>query len=107
MFGAEGAAQFKQLDLQCPENYSWSFSPQSASYTYINPSGVSTTLRLRYNTFVREPVSRDLYGVMGQPYGRTRYYHCYVNGQYWGLYMTEERTEKASFGETYLGGEPQ
>lgn len=104
MFGAEGAAQFKQLDLQCPENYSWSFSPQNATYTYINPSGVSTTLRLRYNTFVREPVSRDLFGAMGQPYGRTRYYHCYVNGQYWGLYMTEERTE-ASFGQTYLGGD--
>jgi hypothetical protein len=103
MFGTEGAAQFKQLDLQCPENYSWSYSPQSASYSYTNPSGVATTLRLRYNTFVREPVSRDLYGDMGEPYGRTRYYHCYVNGQYWGLYMTEERTE-ASFGETYLGG---
>ena len=104
MFGSEGAAEFEQLDLQTPQNYSWSFSPQNNTYTYTNPSGTSTTLRLRYNTFVREPVSRDLFGDMGQPYGRTRYYHCYVNGQYWGLYMSQERPE-ASFGETYLGGD--
>jgi CotH kinase protein/Concanavalin A-like lectin/glucanases superfamily/Fn3 associated/Lamin Tail Domain/PA14 domain len=104
MFGAEGAADFEQLDLQCPQNYSWSFSPQNNNYAYTAPGGASVTLRLRYNTFVREPVSRDLYGDMGQPYPRTRHYHCYVNGVYWGLYMSQERAE-ASFGQTYLGGD--
>jgi hypothetical protein len=104
MFGNEGATEFEQLDLQTPQNYSWSYSPQNLTYSYTAPGGTPTTRRLRYNTFVREPLSRDLYGAMGQPYGRTRYYHCYVNGQYWGLYMTQERTE-ASFGETYLGGD--
>ncbi|HEX5175528.1 MAG TPA: chitobiase/beta-hexosaminidase C-terminal domain-containing protein, partial [Chthoniobacteraceae bacterium] len=104
MFGDEGASDFEQLDLQTPQNYSWSFSPQNLNYTYTAPGGIATTRRLRFNTFVREPVSRDLYGDMGQPYGRTRYYHCYVNGLYWGLYMSQERPE-ASFGETYLGGD--
>ncbi len=104
IFGEEGASDFEQLDLQCPQNYSWSFSPQNNSYTYTAPGGAATTLRLRYNTFVREPVSRDLFGQMGQPYPRTRHYHCYVNGHYWGIYMSQERPE-ASFGQTYLGGD--
>jgi|GEM_PF-582309 len=104
MFGTEGAADFEQLDLQCPQNYSWSYSPQNNTYSYTAPGGVATTRRLRYNTFVREPVSRDLFGLMGQPYPRTRHYHCYVNGVYWGLYMSQERAE-ASFGETYIGGD--
>lgn len=104
MFGAEGADDFEQLDLQCPQNYSWSFSPQNNTFSYTAPGNIATTLRLRYNTFVREPLSRDLFNAMGQPYGRTRHYHCYVNGHYWGIYMSQERPE-ASFGETYLGGD--
>jgi hypothetical protein len=40
---------------------------------------------------------------MGQPYTRTRYYHLYINGTYWGLYETQERSE-ASFGASYFGG---
>ncbi len=104
MFGTEGATQFDQIDFQCPQNYSWSFSPQNIDYNYTNPAGSPATKRLRFNTFVREPVSRDLYGDMGQVTPKTRHYHCYVNGQYWGIYMSQERAE-ASFGETYLGGD--
>jgi hypothetical protein len=43
---------------------------------------------------------------MGQPYTRSRYYHLYLNGQYWGLYMTEERPE-ARHAAAYLGGSPE
>ena len=42
---------------------------------------------------------------MGQPYTRSRFYHLYLNGQYWGLYQSEERPD-ADFGATYLGGDP-
>ena len=104
MNGLAGTSDFEQLDLQCPQNYSWSFSPQNIDYGYTNPAGTGTTKRLRFNTFVREPVSRDLYGAMGNVSPKTRHYHCYVNGQYWGIYMTQERAE-ASFGETYFGGD--
>ena len=53
---------------------------------------------------VREVFSRDVQGEMGQPYTRSRYYHLYINGQYWGLYQTQERSE-ASYAESYFGGD--
>jgi hypothetical protein len=43
---------------------------------------------------------------MGQPYTRSRYYHLYLNGQYWGLYYTQERPE-ASFAASYFGGKKE
>ena len=104
MFGTEGTTKFDQIDFQCPQNYSWSFAPQNIDYNYTNPAGSPATKRLRFNTFVREPVSRDLYGDMGNVTPKTRHYHCYVNGVYWGIYMSQERAE-ASFGETYFGGD--
>ena len=36
-------------------------------------------------------------------YTRSRYYHLYLNGVYWGIYMTQERSE-ASYAAGYLGG---
>lgn len=86
LFGNEGASSFDQIDLRTAQNYSWSFGGDGS------------------NTFLREEVTRELQGAMGQPYGRGRYYHLYINGQYWGLYDTEERTE-ADYSETYLGGD--
>ena len=40
---------------------------------------------------MRDIFSRDTQRDMGQPYTRSRYYHLYINGQYWGLYQTDER----------------
>lgn len=40
---------------------------------------------------------------MGQPYKRSEYHHLYVNGIYWGIYMTDERAE-AEYAESYFGG---
>ena len=40
------------------------------------------------------------------PYTRSRYYHLYINGQYWGLYQTQERGE-ADFAATYMGGDSE
>jgi len=41
---------------------------------------------------------------MGQPYTRSRYYHLYLNGVYWGLFQTQERSE-ARYAETYFGAD--
>jgi hypothetical protein len=41
---------------------------------------------------------------MGQPYTRSRYYHLYLNGVYWGLYQTQERSE-ARYAADYFGGQ--
>jgi hypothetical protein len=68
-------------------NYSWSYGAEGPEK----------------NTFLRDEFCRDLQRDMGQPYTRSRYYHLYINGTYWGLYETQERSE-ASYASDYLGG---
>jgi hypothetical protein len=93
LFGDEGADEFDVVDLATPQNFSWSFK----SDTDDSPGSK--------NTFLRDPFARDLQREMGEPYARSRYYHLYINGQYWGLYYTEERTEKY-YAQSYFGGDP-
>jgi len=88
LFGDEGTDEFDKIDLRTAQNYSWSY------YADIN------------NTFMRDVFSRDLQGEMNQPYTRSRFYHLFINGTYWGLYQTQERSE-ASFAESYFGGEEE
>jgi hypothetical protein len=88
LFGDEGANEFDNIDLRTDQNYSWSFQGDSR------------------HTAVRDVFSRDTQRDMGQPYTRSRYYHLYINGQYWGMYQTQERAE-AAYGETYFGGEKE
>ena len=85
LFGRHGADEFDQIDFRTAQNYSWSFGGDGN------------------NTFLREESTRLTQRDMGHQYGRLRYFQLYVNGYYWGLYNTEERTE-ASFAETYIGG---
>ena len=86
LFEDEGVDEFDNVDLRTSQNYSWSFQNDGQ------------------NTMVREVFSRDTQGQMGHPYTRSRYYHLYINGQYWGLYQTQERAE-ASYGQSYFGGD--
>lgn len=88
LFGDEGADEFDSIDLRTDQNYSWSFQGDSR------------------HTAVRDVFSRDTQRDMGQPYTRSRYYHLYINGQYWGMYQTQERSE-AAYGETYFGGDKE
>jgi hypothetical protein len=92
LFEEEGAQEFETFDLRTSQNYSW---PRESSFA--NGS---------QDTMVREVFCRESLGAMGQPYRRSRYYHLYINGHYWGLYETDERPE-ASYGETYLGGDKE
>lgn len=88
LFDEEGASNFDKLDLRTAQNYSWSMD-----------GGADYNL----NTMTRDVFSRDLQRELGRPYTRSRYYHLYLDGVYWGLYQSEERPE-AEFAETYLGG---
>ena len=86
MFARQGGAStFDGFDLRTFENYSWSFE---GDYRFIA---------------LRDQFSRDAQIAGGQPGERGDFYHLYINGQYWGLYNTDERPE-ASYGETYFGG---
>jgi hypothetical protein len=87
LFEDEGVSSFDKVDLRCAQNYSWSKGGNEAPYY----------------TFTRDVFSRDIQKAMNQPYTRSRYYHLYINGLYWGLYQTQERSE-ARFAESYMGG---
>ena len=84
--GEPEAEEYDKLDLRTSQNLSWA-------------SENSTK-----DTFVTEVFSRDSQRDMGQPYTRSRYYNLFINGQYWGLYQTQERADE-HFGESYLGGD--
>ncbi|MBN1895281.1 CotH kinase family protein, partial [bacterium] len=90
LFENEGVDEFDKIDLACPQNYSW-------SYGIDDPE---------QNTFLRDLFSRDLQRDMGQPYTRSRYYHLYINGTYWGLFYTQERSE-ADYAASYFSGAPE
>lgn len=84
MFGPT-TPSIKKLDLRTAQNYSWSFGG--------DPS----------NNFVTDIFNRKTQAAMGMPSTRSEWYHLYLNGQYWGLYQTQERAE-ADFAASYLGG---
>ncbi len=86
LFGTEGVDEFERIDLRTAQNYSWSFQNDGS------------------NVMVEEVWNRDTSRDMGQGYTRSRWYHLYLNGRYWGLYQTEERAE-ASYASSYNGGE--
>ena len=85
LFGETGADEFDNVDLRTFQNYSWSFQGDSRGI------------------FIRDQFSRDTQLAMMRPTTRGEFYHLYINGQYWGLYNTQERSE-ASYAETYFGG---
>ncbi|MFO8012912.1 MAG: lamin tail domain-containing protein, partial [Phycisphaerae bacterium] len=82
----DGATEFDNLDLRTSQNYSWAFQNSND------------------NTLVRDVFSRDMQREMGQPYTRSDYCHLYVNGQYFGLFQTQERSE-ADYAASYFGGD--
>jgi hypothetical protein len=89
LFEDEGAQEFDKFDLRTSQNYSW---PRNESPTF--------------DTMVREVFCRKTLGDMGQPYRRSRYYHLYLNGQYWGLYETDERPSAITVKSTSAGARP-
>ena len=85
LFGDAGVDQFEKIDFRSSQNYSWAFGGNSR------------------NTLLREVWSRDSQRDMGLPHTRSRYYHLYLNGVYWGVFMTQERVSK-EFAKSYFGG---
>jgi len=86
LFQGEGVDAFDKVDLRTSQNYSWSF--------YADPK----------NTMNRDVFSRDLQRALSRPYTRSRYYHLFLDGVYWGLFQSQERSE-ARFAASYFGGD--
>ena len=85
IYSSEGASEFDGFDIQCSQNYSWSY------HRDMSHNGL------------REIWSRDAQRDLGHPATRGRFVHLYLNAVYWGLYQIQERPE-AAFGATYAGG---
>ncbi|MEE2623031.1 MAG: lamin tail domain-containing protein [Verrucomicrobiota bacterium] len=88
LFGDEGVDRFDDIDLRTAQNYSYHYSGST------------------HHTLVRDVFSRDCQRDLGQPYTRSRYYHLYLNGLYWGLYQTQEHAE-SSYAARYFGGKDE
>lgn len=91
LFGNEGVGSYESVDLKTAQSWSW----QRPSATRVG-RGTETT-------WLRDVWNRDSQGAMGQPYARGRFVHAFINGQYWGLYMTEERVSNQHAAD-YTGG---
>jgi hypothetical protein len=87
LFGDEGVSEFDKIDLRTCQNYSWAYEAEVGAR----------------NTLLRDVFARDIQKAMNQPCTRSRYYHLYINGVYWGIYMTQERSE-AAYASSYFGG---
>jgi hypothetical protein len=88
LFGGDAVKEFKQIDMRTEQNYNWSTSTGTE------------------NTAVREVFCRDLQRAMGQDGARSKSFHLYINGLYWGLYMWEERPFE-DHAANYHGGSPE
>lgn len=91
LFGADGANKFDTISIRCEHGYAYA-DPYALNY------------RLEF-TAIRDVVCRDLWAEAGFASTRSQPYHLYLNGQYWGLYQTQERAQE-DFGATYFGGDP-
>ena len=80
-----GTTEFESIDLRTEENYHYSNTTSAE------------------NTATHEVFCRDVQGLVGKPTTRSRSVQLYVNGLYWGLYMTEERAQQ-DYAATYFGG---
>ena len=86
LFDDEGVDEFERIDFRSAQNYAWA------------------TQNNGRNTFLREIWGRDTQRAMEIPYTRSRYYNLYINGIYWGVFMTQERVTD-EYAESYFGGE--
>lgn len=84
LFGDEGADEFDRVDLRATQVKSWHNGDSGATYN-------------------RDEWSRYTHAAMGHAYTRSRYYHLYLNGQYWGIYGTQERAD-SDWASSYFGG---
>jgi len=88
LFGPDGDDTIDKLDLRISQDNSWAFQGDTSG------------------TFLPDPFSRATQLAMGRAGTRGDFYHLYLNGQYWGIYNTEERPE-AEYASSYFGGLPE
>ena len=84
LFGADGAQATSRFDIRCEQLVAWHY--------FVDENA----------DFIRDIYGRDTQGALGQPYKRGDFHHLYINGQYWGLYQTDERIS-GEYAAEYFG----
>ena len=88
LFGEGGSPKTERFDLRCEQLVAWHY--------FVDPEA----------DFIRDIFGRTLQGNLGQPHTRSRFYHLVINGQYWGMYQTQERVS-GEYAAAYFGGEEE
>ena len=86
--GDEGTDTFKSLDFRTAQNFSWSFNGSANA------------------SFIVDELNRVSQQILGQPSTLSTWGHLYLNGQYWGLYQTQERHD-ANYAASTFGGDAE
>ncbi|MGL1903180.1 MAG: discoidin domain-containing protein [Fibrobacterales bacterium] len=89
LFGDEGVQKYRKIGFRTAQNYSWNMWGDEGDDS-------------RKNTFLREPLARDIQRAQGRLHAKSFNFHLYVNGVYWGLFMVQEAAS-AKFATQYLG----
>lgn len=84
-------AEFEKFDIRSDQNHAW---PSEIGNQFDQPQNW---------TAVNDIFARDLQRAAGRPATCGDYCHLFVNGQYWGLYQTQERLD-ADFLSQRIGG---
>ncbi len=90
LFGDEGVQKYRKIGFRTAQNYSWSM---------WGDGGDDDS---RQNTFLREPLARDIQAAQGHLHAKSFNFHLYMNGMYWGLFMVQEAAS-AKYARQYLG----
>ncbi|MDB6152862.1 MAG: hypothetical protein JWL90_1315 [Chthoniobacteraceae bacterium] len=85
LFGPEGASRTSFFDIRWDHLDSWNYVDDSKAL------------------FLRDIFGRHSQLATGQPAKRGQFYHLYINGEYWGLYNTDERVT-SNYCVEYFGG---
>lgn len=85
VFGPGGVDRFESFGLATGQNGSWQYRGENDA------------------TWIRDVWVRQTTAAMGQPDTDSRFFHLYLNGIYWGIYVPQERLS-GSHGEEHFGG---
>ena len=71
--------EFEKFDIRADQNHAW---PNEIGNQFDQPQNA---------TYVNDIFARDQQDESGRPATKGKPYHLFINGQYWGLYQTQER----------------
>ena len=101
MFSDTKVDEFNTIVLEARSTFSWAYGSDGQSVG-VSIDGIHS-LQNYYAQYTRDQFAPDVQNAMGGYGQHGRPVHLYLNGLYWGMYITHERPDGA-FAASYLGG---